>query len=261
MDKKPAPWREVFIGMRVCLKSNFETDDGCKLTELHGMTGVIIGDENGLEKDEIMIKLDSVVGDVNRVKLQMTMFEILPHQPPAPQPLLNTALILAVRQHINSDIIRALLDAGANPDARDSEGNTALMLAVMLRPNNFDLIHALLDAGANPNARDSNRRNALMIWLRTQDLRDYNDMCHYRHCYQLLNKTDVHWRDIKGVTALMYAVEQGNTDIVNKLISKGANPNVKDEQGMSALTRAKAKRQKKEKQKFEEILIKAGALW
>lgn len=47
------------------------------------------------------------------------------------------------------DVARALLEAGAEPDLRDPHGRTALMFAAARRP---DLVPVLLDAGADPTA-------------------------------------------------------------------------------------------------------------
>lgn len=49
--------------------------------------------------------------------------------------------------------VRAILDAGADPNAVDSKGRTPLMYAVAWIQDT-ETIKALLDAGANPNARD-----------------------------------------------------------------------------------------------------------
>ena len=54
-----------------------------------------------------------------------------------------------------------LLSAGAKLDARDFEGKTALMSAVMLGDGNFTKINALIAAGASVNARDKDGASVL----------------------------------------------------------------------------------------------------
>ena len=59
------------------------------------------------------------------------------------------------------DVIHALLECGADVNAKDSEGWTALAYAV--RENALTVIDALLEAGADINMRDNNGLTPLMI--------------------------------------------------------------------------------------------------
>ena len=58
---------------------------------------------------------------------------------------------------------RLLLDAGADPDVRDSDGTTALMRAAYFR--NVEAVESLIAAGADIETRDLAGRTALQ-WLR-----------------------------------------------------------------------------------------------
>ena len=62
-----------------------------------------------------------------------------------------TALHFAV-QRCDTDVTVLLLGAGADPDLRDGNGNTALFRAVFAYRNAADCISPLLAAGANPDA-------------------------------------------------------------------------------------------------------------
>jgi cytohesin len=55
--------------------------------------------------------------------------------------------------------VRMLLEKGANPNARDSAGETPLHEA--LRRRNYEMVGALLDFGANPNLPDRSGRTPL----------------------------------------------------------------------------------------------------
>ena len=59
------------------------------------------------------------------------------------------AIVLAARAGHN-DAVKALLEAGANVNSKDSEGNTALITAVFY--GRTDVVETLLGAGADTNA-------------------------------------------------------------------------------------------------------------
>lgn len=52
---------------------------------------------------------------------------------------------------------------------------------------------------------------------------------------RMLGKIDVKRRDEKGMTVLMHTVSHGNYDVVKMLLEKGADPNIKDDNGKSVL--------------------------
>src|SRR5262245_5761422 len=71
----------------------------------------------------------------------------------------GTTPLMMAALYGDAGLVKRLLDAGADPNAANSSGATALMWAVP----NFDNMRLLLDAGANVNARSEENRSALVI--------------------------------------------------------------------------------------------------
>jgi ankyrin repeat protein len=92
-------------------------------------------------------------------------------------------------------------------------------------------LRALLKAGADPNERGEGGRSALMAALASQDERDNRWTC-----ANLLIKAgaDVDARNDQGDTALMWAVDRGARDCVKLLMEAGADLDLKNGAGMSA---------------------------
>ena len=72
----------------------------------------------------------------------------------------ETVLISATYK-FNSEIIKMLLAAGVNPNMINKYGNTALIWAV--KWDNYEIAKMLIDAGANPHIKSKDRRTALNI--------------------------------------------------------------------------------------------------
>lgn len=82
---------------------------------------------------------------------------------------LNDELLDAVFLR-DGDEVRRLLQRGADPDARDDERCTPLMMATI--EGDTEIVRTLLEAGADPNLADSDGWTALdvAIYRRTVDL-------------------------------------------------------------------------------------------
>jgi ankyrin repeat protein len=79
-------------------------------------------------------------------------------QPAIEDPTSNNLVRAALKG--NTGRVIELLKAGANPDARDSQGRTPLIEAAF--GGHTDTARALLEAGADPNVRDADSWTALM---------------------------------------------------------------------------------------------------
>ena len=123
----------------------------------------------------------------------------------------------------NLEIARLLLEAGANKDAHDRKGNTALTLAA--ENGHVEVTQLLLEAGANTDAHDRKGNRALTLAAENGHV----------EVTRLLLEAGAH-KDLKasdGYTALMVAAENGHVEITRLLLEAGAN---KDERSCNCYT-------------------------
>ena len=202
-----------------------------------------------------------------------------------------TPLSLAA-QRGRGDLIELLLKAGASVKTAESklpEGQTLLMHAA--RTGQVAAVKALLTGGSNPNARETRTGTTAAIWAATgshgnairvlaeagADLNVLSKVTSYPHTqngvllsgleegYSYVGQTvlprggwsaamfaaregaasavralaesgaNLNLTDPEGTTALIIAVINGHYDVVSALIEKGADPNVADIKGMTPL--------------------------
>jgi ankyrin repeat protein len=145
----------------------------------------------------------------------------------------------------NAAILRKLLDAGADPNAATPGGETALMTAA--RTGSAEAVTLLLDRGANVNAKDSVRAQTAIMWAVTEKHPDIVKLLAARgadvnaHTAITIPKGEyvparaggasgagiIRQRALPkadgGMTPLLFAVRDGNTDMVRLLLELGAN--------------------------------------
>ena len=140
-----------------------------------------------------------------------------------------TALILAaVFGH--TEIVKALIQAGADINAKNNDGWTALMVATIR--GNTETVKALIQAGADVNAKNHKGETALMwaAWRgRTENVN------------ALIEAGADDLTDNEGKTALIHAAksERGNPETVNALIEAGSNVKHRDNSGKMAVDYAR----------------------
>jgi len=115
-------------------------------------------------------------------------------------------------------VVEYLLLKGANPNASNAQGNTALICASY--NGHQEVAKALLNAGARVNdAVTEYQITALMVASRAG---------HTSLVKLLLDSgADPNQLDVRGTNALHRAVYLGNSDIVRMLVEAGANPSVR----------------------------------
>lgn len=127
----------------------------------------------------------------------------------------STALMFAALRN-DTKMVAALLAAGADSNLRDANGETALLLGA---GRNLAVVRALLAAGADPNLADAEGQTALLAAAETSP-----------ESVRLLIEAgaDVTHRDIFGVTALTIAEASGSSEIAALLREAGATPGLTD---------------------------------
>jgi len=140
--------------------------------------------------------------------------------------------LYAAAQHSDSALAIKLLAAGADANAALLSGETPLMEAS--RRGNLETVRALLGAKANANAKENNYgHTALMAAISQKHARVVREL--------LALGADPNLGAKSGFTPLMYAAQQGDTNISKILLDAKGNPNQAQPQfGMTPLIIASA---------------------
>jgi ankyrin repeat protein len=161
--------------------------------------------------------------------------------------------------------VRALLRKGADVNEHDASGRTALGLAA--GAGRLEVVKALLAAGADPNAKafsfHAGEHSVLIAALHrgvenrveivdallaagaelnpkdaqiTPLMFAANEKDVGMAEALLSRGADVNWKNYQGLTPLMAAVLTGSPEMVQLLIAKGADVNARDDSGRTALS-------------------------
>ncbi len=176
----------------------------------------------------------------------------------------NTALMkAAARGYTNT--VKALLEKGAEVDARDNAGRTALIEAAF--GGYTDTVGLLLERGANVNASDAegwtplfwatfSRRTGTVRFLldkganvNAKNKYEVTALLHAAYAGDtetavvlLEHHADINAQDDMGKTALIEAAHQGHSDTVRLLLENGAKADLKARDGGTALSLATQQR-------------------
>ena len=152
----------------------------------------------------------------------------------------TTALILAsMASRDNLEIIKYLVKKGANVNAKDDDGSTALIEACGF--GDLEIIKYLVKKGANVNAKDDDNFTVLMMAAKGLSCGPLDD--NLETVKFLVKKgANVNAKDGDGVTVLMMASSNCHLEIIKFLVKKGADVNAKDNDGIKAHEYAKVAR-------------------
>jgi ankyrin repeat protein len=164
----------------------------------------------------------------------------------------NTLLIRAA-DYGKTGLVKFLLSHGADPNIQNKKGETALMKSN--HPDTEELVNALLASGANPNLQDKEGKTALMhlaffhpnFPLRdgvNPAIKDFYGRDALFYCrgadksmieYLVSKGCRIDEQDKGGYTPLSWAAYWSREDTVLALLDNGADPNIPDKEGRSAL--------------------------
>jgi ankyrin repeat protein len=166
---------------------------------------------------------------------------------------IGTPVLLLAVKHNNLSIVQALLGKGADANALDAEGSPALHVAV--RESSLPMVKALLAAKANVNAttkRGMTQGITALILAAMSEGAASLPMA--RTLLDAGANPKVSFGPL-GWTALHLAAQQGNKPVVDLLLTRGVPVNIRDQMGGTALMDA-AKEGHKE---IVALLIQHGA--
>ena len=148
-------------------------------------------------------------------------------------------------------LLAQLLRDGANIDEQDETGETALIAAALA--GNGKVIDQLLVAGADASIRDNNGLSVLHAAAAGGDAEGVHLLLGEAYHSQRVDIDDK--ENERGITPLIAAVEASEGDIVAYLVSLGADKEIVDKDGSTALTIAG----KKDHDKIVTLLLRVGA--
>jgi len=147
----------------------------------------------------------------------------------------NTPLMLAI-SNAKTDIFRALINAGANVNAKDKSGMAPIhQIANSIHVDTdkrIEMIRLLLEKDAGIiDARA--QRNQTALQLASENAKNFGIVR-----FLVQNGADPNTKNTRGVTPLMQAVLGRNVEAVRFLIGAGAEVNAEDYQGQKVLNYA-----------------------
>ncbi len=141
----------------------------------------------------------------------------------------------------NLEIVELLIEAGADPNGQNAFKNTPLQYTVMspenskgLTAKSIEVMSYLIEHGADVNKPNAWGRTPFIVFCAVGNMELIK--------YSLAHGADVnaaysaYWTKSAGrITSLMFAAEFGQAEVVELLLSKGADPELRNSDGKTAL--------------------------
>jgi len=132
--------------------------------------------------------------------------------------------------------LKKLIEKGANVDYSDEDGRSILMHAILAENSDLEIIKILVESGADINYQEQigQKWSVLHFAVREGNVEIVNFLLGN-------NDIEIDPQDSFGNTPLWRAVMsfKGNTEIIEKLVEKGADKNKPNKEGVSPVTLAK----------------------
>jgi ankyrin repeat protein len=140
----------------------------------------------------------------------------------------RTALSFAIQNGAQLETVRILLDSGADPNAELTNGQFPITFA----SDSPEIVQALVDKGADTNVRDADTgRSILTLMVLAENPASVKIL--------LEHKAKVNDKDNQGRTPLMFAAINNELVIAKLLLRSGASVDAKANDGTTALTMAR----------------------
>ncbi|MDP0589962.1 MAG: ankyrin repeat domain-containing protein [Candidatus Endonucleobacter bathymodioli] len=155
-------------------------------------------------------------------------------------------LSIAIMNESN-DSVKVLINNGANPNYRHTNGNMPLHIAAQIAADRVDrkriidrkivdIFEILISEGVNVNCQNRYGLTTLMTLVKKPHYLDgNNDTIKLIISMLLSNGADINMMNKKGNTALHYATKNGNSDLVALLLDYGAKRDIKNRDGLTAV--------------------------
>lgn len=140
-----------------------------------------------------------------------------------------TTPLCVAAENGTKDVVKLLLDAGAEPNIADGYGDTPLYSAT--KKNHTDVVKLLLNAGVEPNVADKYGDTPLKLAV--------HNGCKMLVKLLLDRGAEPNITDNGGRTPLYWAASRDHEDVVKLLLAAGADPNIENNLGHTPLSEAK----------------------
>jgi hypothetical protein len=160
----------------------------------------------------------------NTAEVALLLFSFAPVNYRGPEQW-TPLIVAACKGHL--EVVFLLFKHGADPDAVDTDGLNAVMAAAI--SGHHSVVEFLAENGADLSLVNRNKSNALMFASRGGHLDVAQALCHrIPICINERNKL--------GSDALFFAALNAHAALSVFLISQGADPRIRGQDGFSALT-------------------------